>query len=302
MVRKVSLEGYDRSLISRALIVLVLIFSILFYILNYDKGGPLDIKNLHGIGSIDTWLRVVFRLSCAYLAIHTALFWMVLNPVPGIMVVLFRESLEVREYPSEGFEKLGTFSSWTLILFGASMLLNGLISIGVGVGAEIPSWLVVSGVSIFATGFGSAALTALVVRHVIIPSMVENGENLDHMFKPHEHVMHNLALILLSIDLVLGGMVVHWTMMSLSLIVGALYLVFAEFWAIKGSGYYVYEFIDTRPRFAPLFLLGLMVVCLISFCIGLAISEIKEDYPLLATFAIVLFLSLSVRFRDPSTR
>ena len=57
------------------------------------------------------------------------------------------------------------------------MLLNGLISIGVGVGAEIPSWLVVSGVSIFAAGFGSAALTALVVRHVIIPSMVENGES-----------------------------------------------------------------------------------------------------------------------------
>ena len=231
-------------------------------ILNFFSGSKqeksnlkpiLNIKNLHGTGSIDTWLRVVFRLSCAYLAIHTALFWMVLNPVPGIMVVLFRESLEVREYPSEGFEKLGTFSSWTLILFGASMLLNGLISIGVGVGAEIPSWLVMSGVSIFATGFGSAALTALVVRHVIIPSMVENGENLDHMFKPHEHVMHNLALILLSIDLLLGGMVVLWTLISLSLIVGALYLIFAEFWAIRGGGYYVYEFIDPRPRFAPQF-------------------------------------------------
>ncbi len=302
MVRKVSLEGYDRSLISRVLIVFVLIFSILFYILNYDKGGPLNIENLHGNGGIDTWLRVVFRLSCAYLAIHTALFWMVLNPVPGIMVVLFRDSLEVREYPSKGFEKLGTFSSWTLILFGASMLVNGLISIGVGVGAEVPSWLVMSGVSIFATGFSSAALTAIIVRHVIIPSMVNNGENLDHMFKPHEHVMHNLALVLLSIDLLLGGMVVLWTLMSLSLIVGALYLIFAEFWAIKGAGYYVYEFIDPRPRFAPLFLLGLLGVCLISFCIGLAISEIKEDYPILATLAIVLFLSFSVRFRAPSAR
>jgi hypothetical protein len=114
--------------------------------------------------------------------------------------------------------------------------------------------------------------------------------------------MHNFALILLSIDLLLGGMVVLWTLMSLSLIVGALYLIFAEFWAIRGGGYYVYGFIDSRPRFAPLFLLGLMGVCLISFCIGLAISEIKEDYPLLATFAIVLFLSFSVRFRDPSTR
>ena len=302
MVRKLSLEGYDRSLISRVLIALVLISSILFYILNYDRIGPLNIKNLHGNGGVDTWLRVVFRLSCAYLAIHTTLFWMVFNPVPGVMVVLFRESLEVREHPSQGLEKLGTFSSWTLILFGASMLLNGLISIGVGVGIEIPPWLIMSGVSIFATGFASAALTALVVRHVIIPSMVDNGEDLDHMLKPHEHVMHNLALVLLSIDLLLGGMVILWELISLSLIVGALYLIFAEFWAIKGAGYYVYEFIDPRPKFAPLFLSGLLGVCLISFCIGLAISEIREDYPLLAAFAILLFLSFSVRFRDPSTR
>ena len=54
------------------------------------------------------------------------------------------------------------------------------------------------------------------------------------MFKPHEHVMHNFILVLLAADLLLGGMVVPWTMMSLSLIVGAGYLIFAEFWAIKG--------------------------------------------------------------------
>ena len=37
MVRKVSLEGYDNSWISRILILTVLIISVLFYILNYDK-------------------------------------------------------------------------------------------------------------------------------------------------------------------------------------------------------------------------------------------------------------------------
>jgi hypothetical protein len=120
------------------------------------------------------------------------------------------------------------------------------------------------------------------------------------MFKPHEHVMHNLALVLLAIDLLIGGMVVPWTMISLSLIVGAGYLIFAEFWAIWGRGYYVYEFIDPRPRLAPLFLLGLMGVCLVSFCIGLAVSEIKSNYPLLASFLLIIFVSLSVRFREPS--
>ena len=33
--------------------------------------------------------------------------------------------------------------------------------------------MVKAGVSLFAAGFGSAALTAIVVRHVIIPSMVQ---------------------------------------------------------------------------------------------------------------------------------
>jgi len=300
MARKVSLEGYDNSWISRILILTVLIVSTLFYLLNYDKDGSMDVEALHGNGHLSTWLRVVFRLSCAYLAIHTSLFWMVLNPTPGIMVVLFRESLEVREYPSKGLEKLGTFSAWTLILFGLSMLCNGMISIAVGVGNEVPQWMVKAGVSLFAAGFGSAALTAIVVRHVIIPSMVQNGDNLDHMFKPHEHVMHNLALVLLAADLLLGGMVVPWTMMSLSLIVGAGYLIFAEFWAIKGNGYYVYEFIDPRPKFAPFFLSGLMIVCLISYCIGFAVSEIKTGNPTLASFLLIVFVSLSVRFRDPS--
>ena len=59
MARKVSLEGYDNSWISRILILTVLIVSTLFYLLNYDKDGSMDVEALHGNGNLSTWLRVV---------------------------------------------------------------------------------------------------------------------------------------------------------------------------------------------------------------------------------------------------
>ena len=55
------------------------------------------------------------------------------------------------------------------------------------------------------------------------------------MFLPHEQVMHNWALILLAIELGLGWMVVQAPMVSLGLTYGALYLIFAEFWALWRS-------------------------------------------------------------------
>ena len=58
---------------------------------------------------MESWLKSTFRLCSAYLAFHTVLFWMVFNPEPATMVVLFRKELEVREHDAIGIEKIGTF-------------------------------------------------------------------------------------------------------------------------------------------------------------------------------------------------
>ena len=121
MHRKLDLKGYDRSSISLTLLSLILISSVLFFMLNFGNGGFPGYMDTHGEGGMETWLRIFFRLGCAYLSLHTAVFWMIRNPDPSTMIVLFREELEIRVHKSVGLEKLGTFSAWTMIVFGLSM-------------------------------------------------------------------------------------------------------------------------------------------------------------------------------------
>ena len=224
---------------------------------------------------------------------------MVRNPVPGSMMPLFRSEMVVRPHPSLGLERLVPFSSWTLMIFGLAMGVNGFASLLLLLGAPPSTVLVHIGVAFFATAFSAAALTSVVVRHLILPSMIQNGSPIDHMFHRHEQVMHNWALILLAIELGLGWMVVQAPMVSLGLTYGALYLIFAELWALWGGGYYVYEFIDSRPRFAPYFVLALTILCAVSFGLGWVVSSIREQNPILAVILLILIVVGSTRFKNP---
>ena len=300
MHRKLDLKGYDRSSISLTLLSLILISSVLFSMLNFGNGGFPGYMDTHGEGGMETWLRIFFRLGCAYLSLHTAVFWMIRNPDPSTMIVLFREELEIRVHKSVGLEKLGTFSAWTMIVFGLSMFVNGVGSIYVGLGYAPPEWVQGLGVSLFATSFGAASLTSIVVRYVILPSMVKQGSDQDHMFKPHEQVMHNWVLLLLSIDFLLGGMSFGWPVISLSIIMGGVYLTFAEIKARRKGGYYVYEFIDPRPALAPFLLSGLLIICLLSLLFGLLISALKQDYYFISFILLTLFVTSSVQFKPLS--
>ena len=301
MVRSVNLEGYNRTWVSRFLILSILSLSVVFYIRFHDYGDGLDIYLLHGNGGLDSFIRALYRIAAGYLAFHTLLFWMVRNPVPGVMMPLFRSEMVVKPHSSLGLERLVPFSSWTLMIFGLAMWINGLISLSIFFGVALSPILIHFGVAVFATAFSAAALTAVIVRHVILPVMIQDGSPIDHMFLPHEQVMHNWALIILAIELGLGWMSVQAPMVSLGLTYGAIYLVFAELWAIFGGGYYVYEFIDSRPRLAPFFLLGLTIVCALSFGVGWLVSSIREHSPLLAVFLLFILVIGSTRFKNPAS-
>ena len=185
------------------------------------------------------------------------------------------------------------------MIFCLSMWINGLMSLFILFGVHPSPFLVHAGVAVFATAFSAAVLTAVVVRYVILPALIQNGSPIDHMFLPHEQVMHNWALILLAIELGLGWMTVQAPMVSLGLTYGALYLIFSELWALWGGGYYVYEFIDPRPRLAPYFLLGLTILCALSFVIGWFVSMIREQNPFFAVVLLLLLVFGSTRFKNP---
>ena len=290
----------DSTALSYSLTISILVISIVIYVL-FSKSGPdFDSSQIHGNGGLYTLILTLFRLACAYLVIHTTIFWMVKNPVPGIMTPLFREESQSRSHRSKGFERLVPFSSWTMLIFGIAMLWNGISSAWVLFYTPPPEFILHIGTAIYATAFSSAVLTATIIRYVILPAQMKRGEDIYHMFLPHEQVMHNWALILLSCELVLGTMSIRFPMVALGLTYGALYLIFAEYWARFGGGYYVYEFIDPRPKEGPYLLVGLMLVCLISFFVGLFISYVRESSIALGLGLVIILISLSTRFGTPT--
>ena len=290
----------DSTVLSYVITISILVISLVIYALFSDSGGDFQSNQVNGSGGIFSLILAIFRLGCVYLVFHTVTFWMVKNPVPGIMTPLFREDSTSHPYRSEGFERLVPFSSWTMLIFGFAMLWNGITATLALFSLQAPQFVSHIGTAIFATAFSSAVLTATIIRYVILPAQMKRGEDIYHMFLPHEQVMHNWALILLSCELVLGTMSVRLPMIALGLTYGAIYLVFAELWARFGGGYYVYQFIDPRPREGPILLVGLMIVCLLSFFIGLFITYVKESSTALALGLVIILVSLSTRFGTPS--
>lgn len=297
--RKMDSPSRDSTRLSYGLTLSILVFSLLIYVF-YHEPGPYDAGQMYGEETLSTIALLLFRLGCAYLVVHCTVAWMVRNPIPGIMVPLFRVDREMRMHHSEGFERLVPFSSWTMLIFGFAMLWNGLAGLWyLIIGA--PSTLFLHlGTALFATAYSSAALTSVIVRYVILPSIIKKGEDIRPMFLPHEQVMHNWAFIFLSCELVFGTLSIRLPMLVLGLTYGALYLVFAELWARFGGGYYVYDFIDPRPKEAPVYLIGLMLICSVFFLVGFGISQAQQFNSFLAFALVAALIGLCTCFGPPA--
>ena len=100
--------------------------------------------------------------------------------------------------------------------------------------------------------------------------------------------------------MIFGWVQLPLAMVAFGFLYGSIYLIFAEFWATRGGGYYVYEFIDTRPTNAPFLLIGLVIVCALSFSLGVFALYLRLENFFVGTSFILLFLIFSTRFKNPS--
>ena len=288
----------DMTLISRFLIAVIFFGTIVtFFFLNISS-IQIDASIVHGTTSDDHLLRIFYRLGCGYLALHTIVFWMVRNPIEGYMTPLFRASNEVKPHNTLGIEKLVPFSSWTLIAFCFSMTFNGMLSLYYLLVGPPETWMIFLGCAMYGIAFSSAALTAVIVRHVILPDMKKQNMDMSRMFLKHEQMMHNFALVLLCLEMMLGWVYLPVELIVFGFMYGSIYLIFAEFWATRGGGYYVYDFIDTRPKNAPFLLLGLVMVCAFSFSIGVFALYLRTVNVFLGSSLLILFLIFSTKFTN----
>ena len=244
-------------------------------------------------------LLAIFRTACFVLSFYTIVILMVRSKTPGKMTVLRHQERDYHLFEVLGTERLVTFSSWTLIMFGLVFLCSSIGTWHSVFDNAIPDWVGLFSTLLYPLALGSALLTSTVVRYIIIPSEIKMERDLSHLFLPHEIVMHNLTVILLAVDLIATQPNLRPEFGLMGVIMGIIYVVFAYLWANYGGGYYVYSFIDPRVKGAPIFLTGL------AFSIGLfylflwLIIELMSDFFLLGAILLCLWVKQIIMFKQP---
>ena len=244
-------------------------------------------------------LLAMFRTACFALSVYTIIILMVRSKTPGKMTALRHQERDYHLFEIFGIERLVTFSSWTLIMFGLAFLSSSIGTWHNVFGNVIPDWVRLFSTVFYPLALGSAFLTSTVVRYIIIPSEIKMERDLNHLFLPHEMVMHNMTAILLAVDLIATQPDLQPEFGLLGVIMGIVYVVFAYIWANYGGGYYVYSFIEPRVKGAPQFLAGL------AFSIGLfylglwLITELMNEVFLLGVILLCLWVKQIIMFKPP---
>ena len=244
-----------------------------------------------------TILLAVFRTGCFLLAFYTIIFWMVRNPVPSRMFVTTHDTNESVMLRITGFERITTFSSWTLMMFGTAFFFAGIATWLEVFDRSTPLFLSSATVVLMPIAYGSAFLTATVVRYIIIPEEVQKERPFGDFFLNYELVMHNFTAIFLAVDLFLVQATLRWEFAVFPAFFGIIYALFSYGYARMKNGYYIYDFLDPRKKDAPLYAFLLLTACSV-FYFGLWLVSLLLQWNMwVGGLVLALWVSRIVLFR-----
>ncbi|MBL6891514.1 MAG: hypothetical protein ISR22_05635 [Candidatus Poseidoniaceae archaeon] len=286
----------DQDKVTYSVLVLVTIASIVFV----DYFGLSSIVKNEVISYesslIPDLILTIFRTGATILAFYTIFILMIMNKQGGFMYPLFRKERESLPHKAMGVERMVPFSSWNLIVFGLCFLFMSIYGWYQFFDWNAPEFVNLFSNILLPMALGMAMLTSTVVTYVIVPEEVRSDRNYDHLFEPHEMVMHNWAIILLAVDIFLSRPNLSWELAIFGLIIGIIYSIFTYMYAYFGGGYYVYSFIDPRIKYAP-FIMIILGLAISIFYIFIWLISLLIDYNqwiggavlLICVYTVILF-------------
>ncbi len=297
MVQTLTPMEQDRTLISLFCALFITVASVAFFFVFGLSDMIGDSGRSFQTSALPMVIVGVFRYACAYLAFHTIVFWMIRSPEPGRMFVVLHETGKEAMIRTEGFERIGTFSSWTLMVSGLAFFMAGTATWMAVFNLNVPPMLNTLTVVLMPVAYGAAFITATVVRYVIIPDEIAQKRPFGTYFKNYELVMHNFTPIFLAVDLFLVQAQLEWEFGLFPIYFGIIYVLFSYAYARLPRGYYIYSFLDPRINMAPVYLLVLLFACCL-FYLGLwGMSMLLQWNAVLGGLALAFWVSRIVLFR-----
>jgi hypothetical protein len=244
-------------------------------------------------------ILTLFRTGATILAFYTIFVLMIFDKNGGYMNPLFRKERESLPHKTVGIERMVPFSSWNLIVCGLCFLSMSVLGWYEFFENGAPKLLTMLSGILLPMALGMGMLTSTVVTYVIVPQETRSDRNYDHLFEPHEMVMHNWAIILLAIDLFISRPNLSWELAIFGLIIGIIYSIFAYMYAVFGGGYYVYTFIDPRIKYAPMIMTILALAISLFYIFIWMISKLIEYNQWVGGIALLICVYTVILFKQP---
>ena len=289
----------DRRLETAALTTFMLL-AMIYYIVTSGVGEVAQTQSqIAGSQYLPDILLALFRTVAAVLALFT-LVSICIDEEGSVSLPVFYDSRQSGEVVLLGAHRLIPFTVWSFAAFGLYFTIAAASSWVLVLGGEVPGWALASAPLAFATACGTALLVTVVVTFYLIPSNAAKGYDVSKYFEWHEVLMHNGNVIILGLELVLGGIGITLGMVAFPVLFGIVYIGFANAYAMFGGGIYLYDFLDPRLKGGLIIHLVLLLIIFGSYCVTLVLNALTEWNIIAGALAVALGIYSILRVRIPS--
>ena len=289
----------DRRLETAALTTFMLL-AMIYYIVTSGVGEVSQTQSqIAGSQYLPDILLALFRTVAAVLALFT-LVSICIDEEGSVSLPVFYDSRQSGEVVLLGAHRLIPFTVWSFAAFGLYFTIAAASSWVLVLGGEVPGWALASAPLAFATACGTALLVTVVVTFYLIPSNAAKGYDVSKYFEWHEVLMHNGNVIILGLELVLGGTGITLGMVAFPVLFGIVYIGFANAYAMFGGGIYLYDFLDPRLKGGLIIHLVLLLIISGFYCVTLVLNALTEWNIIAGALAVALGIYSILRVRVPS--
>ena len=289
----------DRRLETAALTTFMLL-AMIYYIVTSGVGEVSQTQSqIAGSQYLPDILLALFRTVAAVLALFT-LVSICIDEEGSVSLPVFYDSRQNGEVVLLGAHRLIPFTVWSFAAFGLYFTIAAASSWVLVLGGEVPGWALASAPLAFATACGTALLVTVVVTFYLIPSNAAKGYDVSKYFEWHEVLMHNGNVIILGLELVLGGTGITLGMVAFPVLFGIVYIGFANAYAMFGGGIYLYDFLDPRLKGGLIIHLVLLLIISGFYCVTLVLNALTEWNIIAGALAVALGIYSILRVRIPS--
>ena len=241
--------------------LLVLVVMACLYTLLTNDLGWLD-GDLSQFGDTSTYLfpplaLLAFRVIAASFIVSICIFLYLDQP---LHLAIVKVDGSVKKFTIEGYERFTTFTVWCWVLEGVYFTLTSLCSLDYIFEINFFSgyWLRAAWI-LYEVSFSVSFLVTLVVTFVLIPATRASKLPDDVFFHPAALSMHNLNVVFMTCETLLGRTTFHVMHFPFVILFGIIYVLFAWYWN-KVKGVFFYFFLDYNRNWAILWHLGLLIM------------------------------------------